>query len=270
MLCSIHKKKLKVLRARVTGSHLRRMKSSHLCRNLSELVNGSETKRWIRASITPYPLPSQAHTHKSLFHCYVYSPTGYALIFFCVHSDPEFDFYIGIVCSHLVSWLRIPQSQPWRDSMPAVGNEWPLSPARTLREAALYMYWIVTKIAQLKDTGGENALSRTDVFFRFFFYHCFYDLVRRCHCRGGKALDVNSGNLGLNVNCYSSLFIFFFPEHNLRHVLGLGFSICKMRVWYSVRVIVPLCVCACLGVCVCKEMQVHFGWDKTFFNLEYF
>lgn len=71
-------------------------------------------------------------------------------------------------------------------------------------------------------------------------------------------MDLNSGNLGLIVNCYSSLF-FVFSEHNVRHVLGLGFSTCKMRVWYSVRVIVPLCVCACLGVCVYKEMQVHFG-----------
>lgn len=114
------------------------------------------------------------------------------------------------------------------------------------------------KNSSAKGHRGGNALSRTDVFFLFFLYHCFYDLVRRCHCRGEKALDLNSGNLGLSVNCYSSLF-FFFSEYNLRHVLGLGFSICKMRVWYSVRMIVPLCVWACLGVCVCKEMQVHFG-----------
>lgn len=141
------------------------------------------------------PVPSQqSHRHKSLFHCYVHSLTECAVIFFSVHSDPEFDFYIRMACSHLVSGPRTLWSQPRRDSMPAVGHEWPLSPAGRLQETALHMYWIVTKIAQLKDMGEKRTPQNWRAFL-FSANNCFSALVRRYYYRVQKTLDQNSGDL---------------------------------------------------------------------------
>lgn len=57
--------------------------------------------------------------------------------------------------------------------------------------------------------------------FSFSLYHCFSDLVRRYHRRVRKALDQNSGDLGLSVNRH----LFFL--HDGGKVLGVSVYICK-------------------------------------------
>ena len=132
----------------------------------------------------------------------------------------------------------------------AVSSEWPLGPAWTLQEAALYMLWIVTKIAPQKDSGKKmDYLELIDVLFLFSLHPCFHDLVRRYHWQGERALDRNSGDVGWRVGCHFSFL------NNLGQVPGLSFSICKMRGWFSTIVTVPLFV----YVCVQRYMHMNLS-----------
>lgn len=90
---------------------------------------------------TSPPVPSQTVTYSEVTVSLLCAQSNkMRSLFFFVYSDSEFDFYIRIVCSHLVSGPRIQWSQSQRASMPAVGNEWPLSPAGMIRETASHMY----------------------------------------------------------------------------------------------------------------------------------
>lgn len=139
---------------------------------------------------------------------------------------------------------------PWGLPQAAV-SEWPLGPAWTLREAALYMLWMVTKIAPQKDSRKKTGLFRTDwCAFPFSLHPCFHDLVRGYHWQGERALDRNPGD-GLKGRAATFLF------KQSWQVPGLSFSICKMRGWFSTIVTVPLFVHVCVHVyiyihiCVC-------------------
>lgn len=137
----------------------------------------------------------------------------------------------------------------------AAASEWPLSLAGMLREAALYMYWIGTEIAPLKDTGKNCTLRLM----------CFSSSLSTATEQEFRA------------PCLECVVL---PVFNRAKVLGLNFPICKMRGRFSSRVIFFL---LCVWVYVIhvripvsvmgveKYVKIYtstFEWDGLLFHLE--
>lgn len=170
-----------------------------------------QTKRWVNPNITLDPLPSQSHTDQSLFHCYVYNPTQFTVIFFLCILRPWiwFLYWNSLFPS---GFLAEDSTEPTMEGQHACSRQWMASQSSQNAPRGGIVHVLNShKNSSAKGHGGKkNTLFRTDVFFLFFLYHCFYDLVRRCHRRGENALDLNSRDRGFSINCHSLLSFFFF------------------------------------------------------------
>ena len=219
--------------------------------------------RWIHLNFTPCPTPSQSCSSITVsLSTQVEQDTQ---SFFSVYTQTlKFD-WKSLFPSVFWAQDSVQPARRGRACLQSAVNGLLVQPECCERQHCTCMYWIVTKIALRKDAGKKPALFRTDVFFLFSFHHCFYDLVRRYHCRVGRALDRNSGDLGWSVDCHYFLC-------DLGQVLGLSFPICKMRSRFSTRAIIPLSVCVCVyEVSLCQKRWMCILLEiQYFFNLKCF